>query len=401
MKRTYPTLLPIILCCLLLPGLVFSQSGQSPSGHVPCVEITSRTANFAPSLGESASISVKITPPPPSGGYPGYYFQCEIVRVPQNCVTQHIKWVDTIPGTPDVDVNREVDFHTLTMAWDGVAAASSGIQVGFGTFQGVSGGTLRLFPPMVAGERVPPPFCTVVVRIRKQSDHSIVCQDMKHISVKQVVDVDFTSAESVMKEGLYRDDQVLIMEALTDYRYSLLKEEILTRMSQYYGGLVNIEFTEGTIVNQPFSKLFFETGASGGDWGETSSCDFWNINTKDEAFVYAHSIRQRIRYDFSLFPNNHIPPVTMSEQATVYSRTAAHEIGHLLGLTMGNDVLNGTSCSHNQPPYSQLHLMNPGSAHSVLSRIGRNGLWSFCNMNQEYLNWILPRGIGDDDEICN
>lgn len=401
MKRTYPTLLPIILGCLLLPGLAFSQSGQSPAGHVPCVEITSRTANFAPSLGESASISVKITPPPPSGGYPGYYFQCEIVRVTQNCITQHIKWVDTIPGTADVDVNREVDFHILTMVWDGVAEASVGQSTGIGFFQGVSGGTQRLFPPIVSGERVPPPFCTAVVRIRKQSDHSIVCQDIKHICVKQVVKVHFSAAESVIKQGLYRDDDITLINPLSENHYSMLKTEILTRMFQHYGRLVNIEFAEGPVVNQPYGNLFFETGASGGDWGEASACDFCNIDSKGDAFVYTHSIRQRIRYDFSIYPENHIPPVTMSEQVTVYSKTATHEIGHLLGLTMENDVLNGTSCSHNQPPYSQLLLMNPGSAHSVRSRIGRNGSWSFSNMNHNYLKWILPVSVGDDDEICN
>ena len=401
MKKTYPTILLIVLSCLLMPNIVFSQSGQSPSGHVPCVEITGRTSNFAPSLGESASISVKITPPPPSGGYPGYYFQCEIVRVTQNCTTQHIKWVDTIPGTADVDVNREVDFHTLTMVWDGVAETSVGQSTGIGYFQGVSGGTQRLFPPIVSGECVPPPFCTIVVRIRKKTDHSIVCQDIKNICVKQVVVIDFTAAESVMKQGLYRDDNITIINPLSDNQYSMLKAEILIRMHQCYGGLVNIEFIEGFLVDQPYSKLSFETGTSGGDWGEALACDFCNIDPKDDAFVYTHSIRQCIRHDFSVSPDDHIPPITMSEQVTVYSRTATHEIGHLLGLTMENDVLNGTSCSHNQPLYSQLYLMNPGSAHSVRSRIGRNGSWSFSDMNQVYLKWILPKSVGDHDEICN
>lgn len=399
MKRTYPTLLPIF-GCLLLPGLAFSQSGQSPAGHVPCVEITGRTANFAPSLGESASISVKITPPPPSGGYPGYYFQCEIVRVPQNCSTQRICWVDTIPGTPDVDQDRDVDFHTLTMVWDGVACNSPGQVVGIGTFQGIYAGTSRRFPPIVVGECVPPPFCTVVARIRRNSDNAIVCEDLKHICVKQVVVVDFTAAESVMREELLRNDNEEILPALNDLQYLVLRQKILIEMAQDYGGTVNIEFTENGNASQPCSYLRYELGSGSEKWGE-APLDFWNINTKDEASGFVNNIRSSIRSHFTAY-NDQIP-LSWSEHSRAYSYSGTHEIGHLLGLTAANQVLNGNADGHNKPssPNPPMYFMNDGGFSSLLQRIGRNTSWSFRGINNAYLRWVLPKNIGDDDELCN
>lgn len=382
----------IIVAAIVLPNVALADP-QGDSTPSPCVVILSgTTGNFSPQLGDTATISVDLTPNPPSGGYSDIYFECEIIRELNGGGTQHIAWVDVIPATPALNESRGADFTTLSMSWEGVAGASQEQAEGPESFTGVSDSFYRILPEVVGGQCVPPPLYKIAARLRKYSDDSIVCEDLKTIYVKQVVKVDFSSASALMQQGLYRSDGVTLMDPTDNPKFGIIKDEMLIQMAQYYGGHVNIEFGEFPDVLAPYSTLYFEIGNDGGDWGETDDVDFGNADPGNSAYVYVLAIRQRISYDFSYY-ENYATPVALSEQVTAYARTASHEVGHLLGLTKVGGVLDGIDINgdHNKSPHSKLDIMDPGSSHSLLSKIGRNGPWSFRAVNQGYLEWILPK----------
>lgn len=204
-----------------------------------------------------------------------------------------------------------------------------------------------------------------------------------------------------MQQGLYRNDGVMLMAPLDDFHYDLINSQILIECYKYYGGQVNIAFGEYSNPHDQYSELAFQSDEDVENWGDADDVDFGNANPGQSARVYVGKTRKDIYNQFSYY-SEWQTPITLTEIVTGYARTAAHEVGHLLGLTETNGVLGGIAYlgelslggPHNRNPWSALNIMDPGNAHAttngLLYKIGRAGPWTFRSLNQDYLEFVLP-----------
>jgi hypothetical protein len=360
----------------------------------------STTDNFSPQLGEEATINVRLSPTPPSGGFPDMDFECEIVRKLQGGTEQHIQWIDVDPSTPDVDLTRGADFSTLALTWNGIppspyepgAAQATGPEV----FTGVSGNFNRILPTVTAGQCVPPPLYYVVARLKRASDRSVWCEHERAIYVPQVVTVTYAAdaISELMKP--YTSGTTTIVSAFTAADIDQLKAMIEANAAAYYGVEVNIRVGEYSSISAPYGIASIELGTGASPGGSTPApLDFGNADCAEtsKSFVYRRRLDCGIEYVTK--PSTFVIPVSPSELSHSIALTTLHEIGHQLGLVAANQVLDGTSGSHNKPPIVPRNIMNagldPDLGDTLDAHLGRNGSWSFRALNLNYIEFVLPQ----------
>jgi len=351
----------------------------------------SSTDNFSPQLGETATLNVKLDPPPPEGGFPGIYFELEIVRKLDGGGTQHIQWIDVDPIDPGIDLARDADFTSLALEWNGIphpqVDGNASQAVGLDEFIGVSGNFKRILPAVTAGQPVPPPLYYAVARLRKVADHSILLEDERAIYVPQVVTVSYDSnAIDELKEP-FLSGTTVVVSAFSDLQVDQMKAALEEAVVSYYGNHVNIRFGDLS-PSGPYSTLLVHKGTGADPYG-SAPLDFGNSNPSQEAriYVYRRKLDAAIEYEFN--PSTFTIPVTSVEITTSMGITSTHEIGHILGLVAENAVLDGSSGSHNKPPHTPRQIMNPGGG-DLENHLGRNGAWSFKALNHNYLKFVLP-----------
>jgi len=354
----------------------------------------STTDNFSPQLGEEATINVKLSPTPPSGGFPDMYFECEIIRKLQGGGEQHIQWIDVDPSVSGVDLAREADFSTLALTWNGIPDPSldgnASQATGPESFTGVSGSFNRILPAVTAGQCVPPPLYYAVARLKRASDQSVLCEDKKPIYVPQVVTVTYaTDAISELMTPIV-DGATTVVTAFSASDIDALKASVAADVAAYYGGGVNLRFGAFSSVSAPYGTMSFVLGDGSSPDG-LAPMDFGNAVCAQtaQAFVYRH--RLDCWNEHVLDPGFAIP-VAPSELNEFLGLTATHEIGHTLGLVEANAVLDGNSGGHNKSPWTARRIMNPGlTSDNVAAHLGRTGSWSFKALNQSYLEFVLPK----------
>jgi hypothetical protein len=359
----------------------------------------SSTVNFSPQLAEAATLNVRLDPPPPEGGYSGVFFELEIVRNLDGGVTQHIQWIDVIPACPDIDRARNADFTTLSFTWNGIPHpqydGNATLATGPDEFAGVSGNFKRILPAVTAGQPVPPPLYYAVARLKCVADQSVLAEDVRVIHVPQVVAMTYAlSALDMLREPLLVHETTLVVDAYTDIHLDQLRAAIEDSIAIYYGTSVNLIICSEPWPLPPFSTITLERGTGASPYGEADHTDFGNMDPEGTAdiFAYRHRLDCAIAYlEDPTFPI----PVSPSELNESMGKTTAHEIAHLLGLVARNSILDGTVGSHNPGPHLPWKIMNPPFVDDLEDYLGRNGPWSFREINHDYLKFILPTPQGD------
>lgn len=371
----------------------------------------SSTDNFSPHLGETATLNVRLNPPPPQGGYSEFFFEMQIIRELEGGGIQHIQWIDVDPNDPGINIARDADFTSLALEWSGIpdpqldgnASQATGPDV----FEGVSDSFNRVLPVVTAGEPVPPPIYHAIARMKYVSNQAILDEFKWPIHVPQVVLLELSQdAESALLQEVV-DDTNLVVAAFTQVQVNTLLDSVKADISAYYGPNLNLRVvTTPTGLSGAFTTAtLLPTPQSGGQWGGADSpIDFGNTVISDTCRTYVQQTRIGFQAMFVLIqldlaPTNEIPldiPFTVPEQSFSFGRTTTHEMGHLLGLVSTNPALNGLyyypDGEHNRDPQT-LEIMNPGSYDPIRYKIGRTsgGLsWMFRHVNHEYLKFIVP-----------
>jgi len=349
------------------------------------VDITDATDNFAPPLGEEATIELKLDPSPPSGGsFPGT-FKLEVVRVLKDGSCQHVDWVDVDPSASGDQDERSLDFSTLSLTWDGTSDTGVSLAEGTDEFTGVTDSFYRKLPPIGAGEKVPPPYYTLVAKTLLPGVAE--SEDTEGIYVSQVVDIVYApEAALAMIEEFIVDGTTIIPEITSLADFITIQDKITDTVETMYDG---VNLVLGSSPDVPHSVIDVVEGSDGDPRGNADHTDFGNADAGKSARVYATRLRSDLALAYLFTP--FAVPVTPDERGYAHGLTAAHELGHLLGLVMDNGVLDGSAGRHNKTPgeHSRL-LMNPGNADDAVDDIGRNGSWSVKALNGDYLNFILP-----------
>jgi hypothetical protein len=380
---------------------VSAECGNQINGTMCVVNLTmedTSTKNFSPQLGETATLNVKLEPTPPAGGFPGLYFELEIVRILDGGGEQHIQWVDADPSTPGViDLNRPANFSTLALTWNGIPDFSldgdASQAVGPDTFTGVSASFKRKLPPVTAGKCVPPPLYYAVARLRQYSDQAILCRAIRPVYVPQVVKIMYspTAMSLLTHDKIEPTTGRTIIAAFSSAQMLALKAAIPSAITAFYGGNVNIRCVLAPAGGAPSDSLSFIKGVASSPLGQVPSGDYFgNINPSGTAqiFIYQYQLTCVNAY---IQDTTFVIPVSPSEISRWLPTTAAHEIGHLLGLVANNGVLNGSTGHHNKAPWVHRQIMNPGGvADNVDQMLWRLGAWSFKPLNKSYAEFVLP-----------
>lgn len=366
--------------------------------------LSGTTTNFSPHLGESAALKVGIEPSPPPGGYPGISFECWIVRNLVGGEKQTIQALDVDPTNSSNYVTwRDADFSTLALTWNGIPHPVAGYNrppsVGDDEFVGVGGNRFnRMLPAVEIGKPVPPPFYYAVARLRADYDQSIISEAEKKIVVPQVVLLQSTPAAEAALLAPILDGTNVVASAFNYLDVLDLISDARLRLYAYYGSNVNLRLvTSPSGLSGDYATVTFDTRHPTSDrWGDADwPLDFGNVVFDDTARVYVVPTRNRFLGAYLVEGMTNIP-FTVKEQQFTFSKTATHEMGHLLGLVSTNPALNGFLYSdgqHNRPPITPLDIMNRGADDVLEYRIGRtpSGLpWVFRYVNHEYLKFVLP-----------
>ena len=363
------------------------------------------TTNFSPHFGETASLSVKLEPSPPPGGYPGIDFVCHIARKLSSEDYEIIQTIDVVPTNGMHTLQRATDFTWLTMSWSGIPSALDGNKdpaTGYDEFHGVAGSFNRKLPAITAGKPVPPPFYYAVAQLKAVYNQSTIQEDKKKIFVPQVVllDMDWDAAEELM-DPLMDGTNVVAQAFDPFYVWFDLLYDIKDGMYAYLGPNVNLRIvTSSWGLTGDYSPLTLKVQhpISSNIWGAADGLDFGNVILDDAARVFVAPPRQALYSYYSDEPPGTVDiPFTWEEQRYSFTRTATHELGHLLGLVSTNPALNGQyyfgEGEHNRSPLTPLDIMNPGTFDELFHKIGRTpgGLsWVFRYVNHDYLRFILP-----------
>jgi predicted outer membrane repeat protein len=365
----------------------------------------SSTDNFSPHLGETATLNVRLNPPPPQGGFSEFYIELQIVRELEGGGIQHIQWIDVDPNDPGINIARDADFASLALEWNGIPDpqldGNAAQAIGPDVFEGVSGNFNRILPAVTAGEPVPPPIYHAVARLKYVSNQVTLDEFRWPVHVPQVVLLELTQdAANALQQDVFEGTN-LVVEGFTQQQVDSMLDDVKIDLSAYYGPDVNLRIVTSTSgLSGDFSTVTINTESNA--WGEAVHTDFGNVVIEDGAWASAEAPRLafRIRYELAqleLAPPID-PPFTRGEQLFALGLTATHEQGHLLGLVATNNVLNGlyNAGQHNNTPLTLRQIMNPATIgttviDSLESKIGRDGSWSFRSINHDYLEFILSK----------
>lgn len=377
-------------------GLSCSASLKVTAFGLIFVEDTETDYNFSPSLGETGTVKVAVIPAPPVSGIPGHHFKVKIVRETTSG-DQHIDWLDV---TDEVGYTswREVDFSSKVFAWDGIPdvfGASADPATGLDVFTGLVANVSRALPAVTLDQCVPPPLYTAVAAIRRNSDGTVICEARKRIYVPQVVKLTYdTNAVACIKAGytiLTNGSPCTFISPMTDAEWETQRERIKT-IAQGLLDLTgaNIRFVDANVSALiPYSVMEMKkTSQYYGEFGESPS-DFLNQTLGDEGSMYAETL-SKIIFDYWYLHQDMTLPVSAHEVGFLWAKVAAHESSHLLGLVAPGNILDGTSGWHNQNP-TGTYVMDQGESNSLEQRFGRGVDWTWRQLNEDYLKFVLPR----------
>ena len=383
----------------------------------------SGVTNFSPHLGETATFEINLDFDPHVLGITNWFFDCQIIRKRKDDSPQIISILDVGPTDPEqYKLERNLNFTNLVLTWNGRSEPPGGegadAATGPDVFYGVGNNHFhRKLPAVNVGQPVPPPLYHLRARIRRP-DGSVFSYTDQAVHVPQVVLLDIDpNALTALSVPLYEEGVEVVQaipEALLDVYLDIIHDGL---WAHGWWSAINVRFANPSVlVNGDYSTITLSTfhPSEPTTWGIAEHTDFANLYIADNAIVYAHTIRDtfRQRYIDSLTedPDNpggyQAPPIDVpfkyTEQEFAFERVIAHELGHLLGLVAQEPVLGGTVSGHNPGSgFKYKQIMNDWmymlpdmtiTNDSLEARIGREGVWSWRELNRRYLEFILPHG---------
>ena len=325
-------------------------------------------------------------------------------------VTQHVAWVDLIPETETTDRYRNAAELPIqnTFSWNGIAQETLPLANYPETFTRGNKSFNLAAPEVKAGQPVPPPYYTLVVRLLNPEKTQTLAEVKQRIYVPQVVQVKWQSSG----EALFRTPKVyapdsttsnLVYSAIYAGDSAALMEETLQRLRAYYPEDVNIRFvpffssdietTKFLFVTADIRQITIADNRETYEYGVASSGLSLQRSATGLASCYLGSI-----YDstFALYqefaggnkPSQPFPiPISSPQMLEALCRVSAHEVGHTLGL-VDTTFLDGVVNNHNPGNEDQTKIMNVNTDLKWLFKPHSTVGWR--PLNASYLRFILP-----------
>ncbi|MGI5869797.1 MAG: hypothetical protein ACOX9C_10200 [Kiritimatiellia bacterium] len=389
----------------------------------PEFSLTDGTGNFSPHLGEVASFT--LTLPGCNHAPREGWLEGELMRE-TTAGWQHVGWLDASQAQPGHQRRRRCLFGPQTITWDGVATESAAPADSPAVFTLGRQPFNRALPAVVSGEPVPPPYCTIFFRYRKEDGDTaeVIAEASTTVHVPQIVKIEMTDEayNEFVSPIVYPDTywpqhigETFVNDGVSTNLYDgcpgMSKTEVLQAIAADARTLipsdVNIQFAVGSVSGRckhvrvclPSDYGIKFTNTSG--FTEHKYCSWRNENPFGICYVFANNIKQApcekklmtetgartfANYDPAIFPFN------AANLVYAVSHTAVHEVGHAMGL-VNPTYLYGTKCHHNSTTNLNGWIMNQGIC-SPDTYSFRSGSFSFPTWqyhNAKYLNFILPR----------
>ncbi len=371
--------------------------------------LNSFTVNFAPLPGSNAVFSVTL---------PGCthqndlgWLEAEIVRE-TTAGSQHVAWVDMDISTPGTDrFGDTADLQNESVfAWDGIAQAGLSLSYYDETFTHDSRSFQLAAPAVVAGQPVPPPYYTLVVRLWNPGKMEVLGEFSRKICVQQIVQVKWMSeAETLFRTSkVYKDlgQENIVYSADYAGNSAALMLDTLARIRAYYPSSVNIRFVPFFSGDADTTKFLYilpdiskeivvnpdgeEQEAY--EYGLTSTirslqksatgvsdCYFGSIYNSTYT-LYKNAAERNKPYPFPA-------PVSSTQMLDAICKVSAHEVGHALGL-VDTTYLDGVGDMHNPGVEDQSKMMNVNTDLKWLFNSHPAIGWRI--LNSQYLEFVLP-----------
>ncbi len=362
------------------------------------------TDNFSPQLGETLGIGVTL-PGCIHEINPGW-LEIEVVREVIGAM-QHVASVDMDISTSTVDRYLDTSTlggQTLPFAWDGLAQVSLPLADHPDVFNGSKGRSIhRAMPSIEADEPVPPPFCTVRVRLWNLGKTEVLNEYSETVFIPQVVKISFLSnVPSLLATPLVytnADNSATIVYAGTEDEAAA--EQILLDMPRYIMAFmpddVNIRFVNAEQpVSGSYTGFFLTKMPSPIDdvLGACFGLDQRNSTPIGLGVIYAYDTHETIREYYryrDVVGDVFTVPLSGSAFANLLALISVHEVAHALGL-VDPDVLDAFSIEdpHNLNGAGQ-NIMDSCAMQRMSDILSPSKTRYWRRNNRHYMEFCLPK----------
>ncbi|MGI5868952.1 MAG: thrombospondin type 3 repeat-containing protein [Kiritimatiellia bacterium] len=366
--------------------------------------ITDCTSNFSPHLGETNVFDVTL-PGCAHQNTPGW-LEAEVMRQ-TTAGWDHIAYVDLDSESPGLDRWRETTSLSMgsnTFSWDGKAQVDLPLADHPDVFTGPKGSFNRAMPAMLKGEPVPPPFCTLFVRLWNPERETVLEERSRKIHVPQVVNIVPFGGEDVFQESVFGVgsngvDQVLLYSgcepSVADAAFAMLP----AMAQEFFPSDVNLRIVATDSIQGPAKGLVIVSGSSD-ESRRGDAVGFRKRNAKPDGAlaVYVAGFQESLKKNYkAVLAGNNDPmpvPMTPAQFARYIAPTIAHEIAHGCGLVDPDwlpAIDKGKNIYHNSPSTGR-KMMDVGGLYFVGHRLDPDPIRYWLPDNLRYLRFILPTG---------
>lgn len=386
--------------------------------------------NFSPSLSEEATVRIRTVPAPPLGTtWTDIEASSRIIRKLMNGIQEIDKLI--MISTPSPCLSRQIDFQILNILWNGIPGVTRGTAApaGYGpeTFSGLStaGSVNRYLSKVDLDKCVPPPIYYDRTTLL---EGEIVLEKDHVIFVPAVVQLIWAQdALNLLTQGVVSPGPPITTIVNPIPVANIAAFEIMVRddvQAHFDSANANIRIT----MIQPVEPFMIATITTVDSFvtafGQASVVDWLNKthhHDTDSATIHVNNAQTKCLISWGAGGSFMFPiPVTSSEFGYSLTKTTTHEVGHLLGLTKGNQYLQGLPYGYGSPPYPfdglqddhnppyavpywRRNIMDGGGddwkstlvpvpeMYTMNDRLGRNGPWTWRSVNKDYLKFILPK----------
>ena len=368
--------------------------------------------NFSPHLGESLSIGVTMpgcahTDETSIGDETKKVF-LEIEAMRETMFGKdHIAWVDMDETAAGLQQQIEAAGRSgFSVAWDGIAQVNLTELIHRDVFRTPMDSFYRAMPSVVAGEPVPPPFCSLIARLRNK-DQEILETIEKIACIPQVVNIIAASDEVVAlfsSAVLVRNSSNEIVTLAAGCSMEEARQ-VLSGMAEaaaeFYPSDINIVFVYDANVQGRHKTISLSMVSDDDNYlirGE-AGLNPANSNPSGDGHLYVAAIKRDLISAYSTMSDRNdifSLPLSKNDQMKDMAFGSAHETGHMLGLvdpayfeTEDEEIKGHNKIKDKNNPGTK--IMDPGGLWRVQDRLRNHGESDWMPLNYEYLRFILPK----------